>query len=100
MFRLKKQRNIREGRKRIAQKVKKRLALLITFLSAIVLVLTFEAGRAWWPRWLVEYSIVLRGVILFTVVMLILLSPVIVEASSNPRTLSGPGNIPGLGGSS
>lgn len=84
----------REGRERVARAVKRRLTLLIALLLAIVLILTFRVGDAWWPVWLIEYQTLLRGVILFTAVLLLLLSPVIVEANSNPRALSGPGKNP------
>ena len=90
-----KHRKDREARERMALTVKKRLALLIAVLLAIVLILTFRVGNAWWPAWLSEYRVLLRGVLLFSVVLVFLLSPIIVEANSNPRTLSGPGKWPG-----
>ncbi len=84
----------REGTNQIAQAVKRNLVLLIALLIAAVLVLTFRIGESVWPAWLIEARILIRGILLFAVVFLIPLSPVIIEASSNTRTLSGPGKNP------
>ena len=39
----------REGKKQIAQTVKQRLAQLIVFLIAILLVMIFRMGNVFWP---------------------------------------------------
>ena len=81
-------------RKQIAQRMGRRLTLLIAFLVAVLLGLIFSVGEAWWPVWLLAHRTQVGGIILFSVICLILLSPVIIEADSNPRPLSGPGKNP------
>ncbi len=83
-----------ERRKQIARTVKRRLALLIASLIAILLALLLKVGEGWWPRWMIWHRVQIEGIIALAVILLILLSPLIVETSSNPRTLSGPGKNP------
>ena len=83
-----------EDRKQTAQTVKKRLVLLISILSAILLVTIFGVGEVLWPLWMVEHRSRIVAIILFAVLFLILLSPIIIEFSKNPRALSGPGKNP------
>ena len=83
-----------EDRKQTAQTVKKRLVLLISILSAILLVTIFRVGEVLWPLWMVEHRSRIVAIILFAVLFLILLSPIIIEFSKNPRALSGPGKNP------
>lgn len=83
-----------DDRKQIAQTVKQRLALFIASLIAIIFILLFWVGKVLWPVWLTEYRSSIIGFILFIVIFLILLSPIIIEATSNPRALSGPGKNP------
>lgn len=72
----------------------RRLTLLIAFLVVVLLGLIFSLGEAWWPTWLLEHRTQVEGIIVLAVSCLILLSPVIIEADSNPRPLSGPGKNP------
>jgi hypothetical protein len=74
--------------------VKQRLAVLIGFLIVILLVLLLRLGEGWWPAWLIAYRTQTEAAVALAVILLILLSPVLVEASSNPRVLSGPGKNP------
>ncbi len=83
-----------EERKRIAQAVKRRLTLLIVFLLAILFVLMFAIGASSWPLWLSAHRTQIEGLIALIIVLLIVLSPIIAEVSSNARTLSGPGKNP------
>ena len=83
-----------EARKQIVKTVKRRLALLIAFLIIILLVLIFRVGESWWPVWMIEHRTQIEGIILLGVICLILSSPIIIEADSNPRALSGPGKNP------
>ena len=83
-----------ESRKRIARSLKKRLVFLIASLIAILLGFILEVGAAWWPGWVIEHRTQIEGIILLAVIVLTLVSPIIVEASSNPRALSGPGKNP------
>jgi len=81
-------------RKLIAQRMARRLALLIAFLVAVLLGLVFSVGEAWWPAWLLAHRTQVEGIIVLAIICLILLSPVIIQADSNPRPLSGPGKNP------
>jgi len=83
-----------EVRKQIAQRVKRRLVTLIALLIALLLGLIFKLGEGQWPRWLMNHRMQVEGVISLVIILLILLSPLIIESSSNPRTLSGPGKNP------
>jgi hypothetical protein len=85
----------RESIRRIARAMKRTLTLLIAALIAILLALLFRVGESWWPGWIMKHRTQTEGIVLFAIICLILLSPIIVEASSNTRTLSGPGKYPG-----
>ena len=84
--------NERERRKQIARAVKKRLVVLISFLSALVGMLIYGAGETLWPAWVVEYRSRIIAILLLVLICLIVLFPIMIEASTNPRTLSGPGD--------
>ncbi len=88
----------RARRRQIVRTIKRRLILGISLLIAAALVLCFKAGQDLWPAWLIEWRTQIIGAILSIVFFLIVLSPVIVEVSSNPRPLSGPGRNPWQGG--
>src|SRR5512133_2110092 len=92
----KKRRSLRdhEARKQFARTTKRRLALLIGCLSAILLLLLLGTGEAWWPGWMVEHRTQIEAVILFVMLCILLSSPIMIEADSNPRSLSGPGKNP------
>jgi len=92
----KKRRNLRdyEARKQFARTTKRRLALLIAFLSTIVLALLLRVGETWWPAWMIEHQTQIVAGISFVMLCILLASPIVIEADSNPRTLSGPGKNP------
>lgn len=94
MSKMRRRRKERETSNQIAQTVKQRLVLLISFLFAILLGMIFRVGEALWPLWMVEYRLRIVAILLLTIICLILLSPIMIEASSNTRTLSGPGKNP------
>lgn len=83
-----------ESGKQLARTMKRRLAWLIGFLIAILLVLMLKVGEAWWPVWLIAHRTQSAAIVGLAVILLILLSPLLVEANSNPRVLSGPGKNP------
>lgn len=85
--------NRKRGEK-IARAVKQRLILLISLLSATIIAMIFRLGEAWWPLWMVEYRSRIVALLLFALIFAILLSPIIIEYSKNPRALSGPGKNP------
>lgn len=84
----------RESRKQIARAVKQRLTILIAFLIAILLALIFRVGEMLWPVWMIAHRIQVEAIIILAIIILLLVSPLIVEASRNPRALSGPGKNP------
>ena len=84
----------REGKKQIIRITKQNLVLSIMFLVSTSLVLGLRVGEVLWPLWIVNHRTQIIGVVLLAVFLLILLSPIIVEVNSNPRTLSGPGKNP------
>ena len=87
----------REGKKQIIRITKKKLVLSIMFLVSTSLVLGLRVGEVLWPLWIVDHRTQIIGVVLLAVFLLTLLSPIIVEVNSNPRTLSGPGKNPRQG---
>ena len=86
-------RNRKQGEKN-ARFVKQRLVFLISSLIAIIAILIFRVGQTLWPLWLVEYRSRIIALLLFALIFAILLSPIIIEFSRNPRALSGPGKNP------
>lgn len=83
-----------QSQKQIARTVKQRLTVLVGCLIASLLILILGIGETWWPSWVTGHRTQVEGIIVFALVVVILLSPLIVEASSNTRTLSGPGKNP------
>jgi hypothetical protein len=82
------------GKKQIARAVKRGLVLFIAVLTSLLLALMLGAGEAWWPIWIIQHRAQAAGILILVIIVLILLSPLIIEASSNTRTLSGPGKNP------
>ena len=87
----------REDRKQIARITKRNLSLVITFLAALSLMLVLRVGEVLWPMWMVDHQTQIMGIILLALFFLTLLSPIIIEVNSNPRTLSGLGKNPKQG---
>ena len=87
----------RDDIKRNRRRTKQYLVLFVISLTAIVLALAFRVGQVAWPAWLIEYRTQIIGIVLLAILVTICLSPVIVEANSNPRHLSGPGKNPEQG---
>jgi hypothetical protein len=90
------QKNIKQhtNSKRVIGATRKRLAGLIALLLITITTLALKVGQKLWPVWLSEYLKSLIGILVFFVVFLVLLSPIIVAANSNPRPLSGAGQNP------
>ena len=74
--------------------MKQRLVLVIAILSIILLVLIFGVGEVLWLGWMIAYRKQIIGLLLFITLFLFFLSPIIIEANSNSRALSGPGKNP------
>jgi hypothetical protein len=64
---------------------------VISILIAFLVVLIFKVGVVFWPGWIIEYRKLFMALLLFVVIFLTFMSPVIIEANSDPRPLSGPG---------
>ena len=85
---------VERERIQIAQMTSDRLALLILFFLVFILVLIFRVGENWWPVWAVQHRIQFMGVVILGELALSLSFPLLVEANSNTRTLTGPGHRP------
>jgi hypothetical protein len=94
MSKTKRKRQESEHRKQLASLVKGGLIFVISILSVLLFVLIFKVGESYWPIWLMNSRGLLAAIISFITIFLILLSPVIIEMTSNPRVLSGPGDTP------
>ena len=78
-------------KKRIALVTRKLLIIVMSILIAFLVVLIFKIGIVFWPGWMVEYRKLLMTLASIVAIFLIFMFPVIVEANSDPRLLSGPG---------
>ena len=96
MPKIRKHHKKRNDEKYGARTIKKRVVLLISFLVIVALVLIFKVGQDFWPGWMVEYRKPIMGLVLFAAFILIAASPLVIEADSNSRPLSGPGHNPKL----
>jgi NADH:ubiquinone oxidoreductase subunit 3 (subunit A) len=83
-----------EDRQMIAETTTMRLGMLILFFLLMILILIFRIGEVWWFKWMIDYRTPLIGIISFFGILLALSSPVIIEADTHPRPLSGPGKNP------
>ena len=81
-------------KQKIAQLVQRRLIILLTFQVTAILVLIFRVGEVFWPMWLVDYRLRITALLLLFTIGTLLLSPLLIEYSKDPRPLSGPGKSP------
>lgn len=86
------QRKNTENKGLIARITRKRLALVIGSMIAILAVLLFKIGDIFWPAWLFDLRAPLMALTAFLILFLLFAAPVIVGFSSDPRPLSGPGD--------
>ena len=82
----------------VVRKTKRRLALVLAILAVPLALLIFKAGISYWPEWLIPYRGVFMGILSVAVIFLGLMSPIIIEFTKDPRSLSGPGKNPEMGG--
>src|SRR5512140_1729478 len=85
------------GIKRRARVTRQYLGAFIAFLGVAALLLMFRVGLGVWPAWVTAYRTELIGFLLLGIVVTVCLYPLIVEANSNTRHLSGPGHDPHQG---
>ena len=71
------------------------LLWIIISLIVVLAVLVLKIGDVLWPLWMVDGREIFIAVILVIVIFLSFMSPVIIEATSDPRLLTGPGKMPG-----
>ena len=83
-----------ENKSRVVRTVKRRLTILISSLSLILIVLLFRIGESLWLAWMVEYRTRIIGLLALILICVILSAPLILEYSKSPRALSGPGKNP------
>lgn len=83
-----------EIRKQIVQKTTRRIVLLVLTLSVLCIILMFKIGEPFYSPWLIAHRISIVGILLLSIVVATILSPLLIEVNSNPRPLSGPGNRP------
>lgn len=88
------QRKERESRQQTARMMKQGMILAIATLVVILFALLLQLGREAWPFWLILHRKQMVGVMVLAIVLLSLSSPILIEASSAPRALSGPGKNP------
>lgn len=82
------------AKEQVAQRAGRRLGIWIVFLIISILTLLLRIGEALWPLWLIDYRLRIVALLLLITIGSILLSPLIIEHSKNPRALSGPGKNP------
>ena len=83
-----------DGRRQIARVMQRRLIGLVSFLAVILVALVFKVGESWWPLWMTDRRAQFIGLVLLVILCVTALSPILVEADTNPRPLSGPGKNP------
>ncbi len=82
----------------LAQITQRRIIYLFILLLAIILILALRVGEIWWATWMVENRTKFIGILILAELVLGFSAPIIIEANSNPRTLTGPGKNPQMGG--
>jgi hypothetical protein len=83
-----------ENKKQIAKVTKRWLTLLTSILATALAFLSFKIGELWWPAWLSNCRGIFIGVLLVILIFSTFMAPVIIEFTSDPRPLSGPGKRP------
>ena len=83
-----------QTKQQIARATTKRLAVMISCVAAVLVLLIFQVGGILWPVWIMHARGGLIALLVFLEIFLIFMSPVIIEANSDPRPLSGPGRNP------
>ncbi len=81
---LSRQRNLQEIR-RIARRSTRILLALIALFILLITVLTYRLGSDFWPTWVLQERRTFIGLLGLGLMGLLLWSPVIVSADSNPQ---------------
>jgi hypothetical protein len=79
------------SKEQIALLTKQNLILVISLLLSVLFFFVFKIGGIFWPAWLVELRWPILYILIFVTIYISLFAPVMIEANSNPRPLSGPG---------
>lgn len=83
-----------EIRKQIAQKTTRRIILLVLSLVVPCIILMLKIGESFYSPWIIAHRIPIIGILLLSIVVVTIFSPLLIEVNSNPRPLSGPGDRP------
>jgi hypothetical protein len=74
-------------KKKSVLEIKYILASIIIALDTVAVLLLFKVGEALWPDWLRDYQTVFIVIPLFITVFIIVLSPIIIAFTNDPRPL-------------
>ena len=86
------------AKEQAARRIGRKLILWLIFLITILVTLIFRLGEASWPLWLVDYRLRVVAFFLLITIGTLVLTPLLIEYSKDPRPLSGPGKSPYSGG--
>ena len=89
--------NQRRAIRLLAQITQRRITFLFILLLAIILIFTLRVGEMWWTAWMTEHRTRIIGILILAELILGFSAPLVIEANSNPRTLTGPGKNPRMG---
>ena len=81
-------------RDRIARKTKRIILMILTLLSVPCFVLLLKIGETAYPSWIIENRTQIIGILILGIVVILLLSPLMVEVNSNSRPFSGSNKNP------
>lgn len=82
------------SKERIAKATRRGLIYVLATLIALLGFLLFKIGISHWPAWMLDLRTLFMAIITFLIIFVSLMSPIMIEVNSNPRTLSGPGKNP------
>lgn len=68
--------------------------LLASLLIVLLCILALEVGAPFYPSWLIAYRRQIIGVLAFALIAVLVAAPLVVEANTHPRPLSGMGKSP------
>jgi hypothetical protein len=83
-----------EMRNELARKTQRGIILLLSSLIIPSIAFIFKIGESFYSAWLITFRVQIIGFLLLAILVVVISSPLIIEANSNPRTLSGPGKNP------
>ena len=94
MPRSRKHRDKLDNRKQVVKAITTKLFVIIGIFTVILLALILKIAEVWWSSWLLTHRTQMIGLVSLILLSMIFSAPIIIEAGSNTRTLSGPGKTP------